>query len=137
MAVVIRMPEVLTGMSEAILLGWHVSPGDAVTVGQAIAEVETEKATVDLEADQEGVAAGLLVEPGVAIGVGTPILVLAGPGETVAEALAAAGGEPAAAGAPAPVESGAQPAAAAAPAPVESGAPESAPVPVAAAAPAP
>ncbi|WP_445399066.1 dihydrolipoamide acetyltransferase family protein [Streptomyces sp. LE64] len=116
MAVVIRMPEVLTGMSEAILLGWHVSPGDAVTVGQAIAEVETEKATVDLEADQEGVAAGLLVEPGVAIGVGTPILVLAGPGETVAEALAAAGGEPAAAPAPAPVESGA---------------PEPAPVPVA------
>ncbi|MGW4028345.1 dihydrolipoamide acetyltransferase family protein [Streptomyces sp. NPDC004838] len=120
MPALIRMPEVLTGMSEAILLAWHVSPGDTVTVGQAIAEVETEKATVDLEADHEGVVAGLLVEPGVAIGVGTPILVLAGPGESAEDALASAGGEAAApetaATAPAEPESRAADTAPAAPA---------------------
>jgi pyruvate dehydrogenase E2 component (dihydrolipoamide acetyltransferase) len=77
MPTVIRMPEVLTGMTEAVLVTWHVAPGDKVLAGQAIAEVETEKATVDIEADREGVAAQHLVAAGDAVTVGTPILALA------------------------------------------------------------
>jgi pyruvate dehydrogenase E2 component (dihydrolipoamide acetyltransferase) len=46
MAVIVRMPEVLTGATEAALQSWLVSPGDEVSVGQPLAEVETEKATV-------------------------------------------------------------------------------------------
>lgn len=93
MATVIRMPEVLAGATEAALQSWLVSAGDEITVGQPIAEVETEKAVVEYEAEQSGVIAGLLVETGVQVPVGTPIAVLAGPGESTEQALAAAGSE--------------------------------------------
>src|SRR5690554_2602199 len=89
MAILIRMPEVLTGATEAALQSWLVSPGDEITVGQPLAEVETEKATVEYEAEQAGTVAGLLIEVGVQVSVGTPIAVLAGPGESAEEALAA------------------------------------------------
>lgn len=92
MATVIRMPEVLTGATEAALQTWLVSPGDEIAVGQPIAEVETEKATVEYEAEQAGTLAGLLIEVGVQVSVGTPIAVLAGPGESAEDALASFGG---------------------------------------------
>jgi pyruvate dehydrogenase E2 component (dihydrolipoamide acetyltransferase) len=90
MAIVIRMPEVLTGATEAALQTWLVSPGDEITVGQPLAEVETEKATVEYAAEEAGTVAGLLIEIGVQVTVGTPIAVLAEKGETVEDALAAA-----------------------------------------------
>ena len=96
MATVIRMPEVLTGATEAALQTWLVAPGDEISVGQPIAEVETEKATVEYEAEQAGTVAGLLIDVGVQVSVGTPIAVLAGPGESAEEALAAVGGRTAA-----------------------------------------
>jgi len=96
MALVVRMPEVLTGAVEAALQSWLVAVGDEVAVGQPIAEVETEKATVEYEAEAAGTVAGLLVETGVQVPVGTPIAVLAAAGESVVDALAAAG--PAASG---------------------------------------
>ncbi len=93
MALVVRMPEVLAGATEGALQSWLVSVGDAVTVGQPLAEVETEKATVEYEAEAEGTIAGLLVETGIQVSVGTPIAVLATAGESVEQALAAAGQE--------------------------------------------
>ena len=107
MALVVRMPEVLTGATEGALSAWLVSVGDAVTVGQPIAEVETEKATVEYEAEAAGTIAGLLVETDIQVSVGTPIAVLAAEGESAEQALAAAGPEigaaaPAAAPEPAP-----------------------------------
>lgn len=92
MAVIIRMPEVLTGATEAALQTWLVNPGDEVAIGQPLAEVETEKATVEYAAEVAGTVAGLLVEVGVQVSVGTPIAVLADPGESAEDALAAAGG---------------------------------------------
>src|SRR5690554_2061457 len=90
MATIIRMPEVLTGATEAALQSWLVSPGDEISVGQPLAEVETEKATVEDEAEQAGTLAGLLIDVGVQVSVGTPIAVLADAGESAEEALAAA-----------------------------------------------
>lgn len=92
MATVIRMPEVLTGATEAALQTWLVSPGDEISVGQPIAEVETEKATVEYEAEQAGTLAGLLIDVGVQVSVGTPIAVLAGPGESAEDALTSVAG---------------------------------------------
>lgn len=92
MAVIIRMPEVLTGATEAALQAWLVAPGDEIAIGQPLAEVETEKATVEYEAEQAGTLAGLLIDVGVQVSVGTPIAVLAGPGESAEDALAAARG---------------------------------------------
>ncbi|HUG50988.1 MAG TPA: dihydrolipoamide acetyltransferase family protein, partial [Terrimesophilobacter sp.] len=90
MAVIVRMPEVLTGATEAALQSWLVSPGDEVSVGQPLAEVETEKATVEYEAEQSGTVAGFLIELGQLVDVGTPIAVLTSPGESAQDALAAA-----------------------------------------------
>ncbi|WP_431919512.1 dihydrolipoamide acetyltransferase family protein [Amycolatopsis tucumanensis] len=88
MPAVIRMPELLAGAAEAVLLTWYVSPGDEVAAGQAVAEIETDKATVDIEADRGGVAAGVLVDSGASVPVGTPLLVLAEDGESVDAAMA-------------------------------------------------
>ena len=112
MALVIRMPEVLTGATEGALASWLVGVGDAVTVGQPLAEVETEKATVEYEAEAAGTIAGLLVETGIQVSVGTPIAVLAADGESAEQALAAAGPE---LGGGAPAETAAPAAATAAP----------------------
>lgn len=104
MALVIRMPEVLTGATEAALQSWLVAVGDTVAIGQPIAEVETEKATVEYEAEAAGTVAGLLIETGIQVEVGTPIAVLATAGESTDAALAAASAEvPAAASTAAPL----------------------------------
>jgi len=132
MALVVRMPEVLTGATEGALSAWLVSVGDAVTVGQPIAEVETEKATVEYEAEAAGTIAGLLVETDIQVSVGTPIAVLAAEGESREQALAAAGPE---IGAAAPAAAP-KPTPAAAPVPVaQAPAPEAAAAPVPPAAP--
>lgn len=87
MPVVIRMPEVATGSGEAAIQVWLVELGAEVREGQAIVEIETEKAVVEYEAEHAGVLAGILLPAGEAASVGAPIAVLAAEGETAAEAL--------------------------------------------------
>lgn len=91
MAGIVRMPEVATGAAEAAIAGWLIAVGDEVEAGQAIVEIETEKATIEFEAESAGVLAGILLEPGKAVAVGTPIAVLATGGQAPHEALAEAG----------------------------------------------
>jgi pyruvate dehydrogenase E2 component (dihydrolipoyllysine-residue acetyltransferase) len=83
---VIRLPEVLTGMSEATLISWSVQVGEQVRVGQPLADVETEKASVEYLAEVSGVLAEHLVELNQPVAVGTPIALLATAGETVEQA---------------------------------------------------
>lgn len=90
MAIVVRMPSVMAGATEASLQTWLVAPGDELVVGQPVAEIETEKAVVEYGAEDAGTVAALLVDPGEAIAVGSPILVLAEPGESADEARTAA-----------------------------------------------
>ena len=95
MAVVVRMPEIATGAAEAAIQSWLVEVGSPVRAGQAIVEIETEKAVVEYEAERAGILAGILLPAGDAAAVGVPIAVLAEDGESVDAALAAAGGAPA------------------------------------------
>lgn len=95
MATVIRMPEIATGTGVAAVQSWLVAVGDEVTKGQPIAEIETEKAVVEYEAEDSGVVAALLVSAGEATAVGSSIAVLGAPGESAEEAIAAAGVSPA------------------------------------------
>src|SRR5215469_3300181 len=91
MSINILMPALSPTMTEGKLAKWHVKVGDAVKSGQVICEIETDKATMEVEAVDEGTVAQLLVEEGTeGVAVNTPIMVLAAEGESVAEAAKAA-----------------------------------------------
>ncbi len=68
------MPDVGEGLTEAEVLTWHVGVGDTVTVNQIMVEIETAKAAVELPSPYAGTVTALLVEPGVVVEVGTPII---------------------------------------------------------------
>ncbi|CAI9387287.1 2-oxo acid dehydrogenase subunit E2 [Microbacterium sp. T2.11-28] len=91
MAAVVRMPALAAGATEAAVQAWLVAVGDRVEVGQEIVEIETEKAVVEYEAEEAGIVAAVLVDAGAAAAVGSPILVLAGEGQSAEDALAEAG----------------------------------------------
>ncbi|WP_019180141.1 2-oxo acid dehydrogenase subunit E2 [Microbacterium yannicii] len=92
MPTLIRMPEVATGTGEAAIQSWLVEVGAEVVVGQTLAEIETEKAVVEYEAEASGTLAALLIAEGDAASVGTPIALLADAGESIEAAVAASGG---------------------------------------------
>jgi pyruvate dehydrogenase E2 component (dihydrolipoamide acetyltransferase) len=83
MATIIRMPEVLAGTSEAAIQTWLVAVGQDVTVGEPLAEVETEKANVEYAAETGGTLLKLLVAEGESVKVGEPIAIVGEPGESV------------------------------------------------------
>lgn len=82
MATIIKMPEVMAGETEAVLQSWEVSVGDAVQAGQAVAGIETDKAVIDLEAEEAGTVGRLLVSEGDSVEVGAPVAVLLADGDT-------------------------------------------------------
>ncbi len=86
MSIQVLMPALSPTMTEGKLAKWHVKVGDAVKSGQVICEIETDKATMEVEAVDEGTVAKILVEEGAeGVAVNTPICVLAGEGESAAD----------------------------------------------------
>jgi pyruvate dehydrogenase E2 component (dihydrolipoamide acetyltransferase) len=69
-----KLPDVGEGLTEAEIVKWHVSPGDAVRINQTIVEIETAKAVVELPCPFEGVVASLLAAEGETVDVGVPII---------------------------------------------------------------
>ncbi len=87
-------------MEEGKLLSWHKQEGDRVTDGDVLAEVETDKAVMELQARGAGVLRKILADEGATVEVGRIVAVIAEPEEDVAALIAAAGeGEKAAPGA--------------------------------------
>ncbi|NTF87107.1 pyruvate dehydrogenase complex dihydrolipoamide acetyltransferase [Agrobacterium rhizogenes] len=130
MPINITMPALSPTMEEGNLAKWLVKEGDKIKSGDVIAEIETDKATMEVEAVDEGTVAKILVPAGTeGVKVNALIAVLAGEGEDVAAAASGAGAAPAAApkAEAAPVAA----APAATPAPVASAAPAVASAPVA------
>jgi pyruvate dehydrogenase E2 component (dihydrolipoamide acetyltransferase) len=80
-----RMPEVAAGGTSAVLHEWGVAEQAEFGAQDVLATVETDKAVVDVEAEQAGVVLKLLVGPGTTVEVGAPIAVLGDPGEAVAD----------------------------------------------------
>jgi pyruvate dehydrogenase E2 component (dihydrolipoamide acetyltransferase) len=80
------MPSLGFDMTEGQLARWLKNEGDPVEKGQAIAEIETEKATVEIEAAASGILARILVQAGQTVPVGTVIGVIVEAGEKVAAA---------------------------------------------------
>ena len=77
------MPSLGFDMTEGLLARWLMKEGDPVAKGQAIAEIETEKATVEIEAAVSGILARIIVQAGETVPVGTLIGVIAEAGEAV------------------------------------------------------
>jgi pyruvate dehydrogenase E2 component (dihydrolipoamide acetyltransferase) len=69
-----KMPDVGEGLTEAEILKWYVQPGDTVTDGQVVCEVETAKAAVELPIPYDGVVRALHFPEGTTVDVGTPII---------------------------------------------------------------
>src|SRR2546428_6930852 len=88
MPVDVTMPKLSDTMEEGKILKWLKHPGDRVAIGEIIAEVETDKANMELEAYDEGTLAEVRIHEGESAPVGAVIAVLAGPGEKVASPAA-------------------------------------------------
>ena len=106
MATELKMPALSPTMEEGTLAKWLVKEGDEVKSGDILAEIETDKATMEFEAVDEGKIAKILVAEGTdGVKVGQPIAILAGEGEDVSAAAPKADttpAEPPKAAAPAP-----------------------------------
>ncbi|HET8535164.1 MAG TPA: pyruvate dehydrogenase complex dihydrolipoamide acetyltransferase [Sphingomicrobium sp.] len=119
MSIELKMPALSPTMEEGTLAKWLVKEGDEVKSGDILAEIETDKATMEFEAVDEGKLAKILVPEGTeGVKVGAPIAILAGEGEDVSAAASAAPqAEAPKAAPPAPKKEEAPKAAAPAPAP--------------------
>jgi pyruvate dehydrogenase E2 component (dihydrolipoamide acetyltransferase) len=82
---VLRMPEVAANATEAVLAEWMVAEHGTFAATDTLATVETEKALVDVEAEEDGVVLKALVPAGAQVEVGAPIAVLGDPGEQVSD----------------------------------------------------
>src|SRR3954454_22032613 len=87
------MPKMGDAMEEGTLLKWLKSEGDEVSEGDAIAEIETDKVTMELEAEDAGTLAQLIADEGQDIPVGEAIAFIQGEGEEVPERSEGGGGE--------------------------------------------
>jgi len=123
MSIDVLMPALSPTMEEGTLAKWHVKKGDTVSSGDVIAEIETDKATMEVEAVDEGVVEDLLVPEGTeGVKVNTPIARLSGEGEAASPPTPAAPAKaeaPKPAPAPEPKTQSAAPAQAPAPAPAK------------------
>src|SRR5438132_8757046 len=82
MPIELKMPALSPTMEEGTLAKWLVKEGDEVKSGDILAEIETDKATMEFEAVDEGTIAKILVAEGTdGVKVGAPIAILAGEGE--------------------------------------------------------
>jgi pyruvate dehydrogenase E2 component (dihydrolipoamide acetyltransferase) len=134
MAEIIRMPKLSDTMTEGVVAEWHKKIGDEVESGELLAEIETDKATMEFESFQDGVLLHIGVEKGATAPVDSVLCVLGEKGEDIADLLAAASSEapasePETAPAPAPTPAPAPAPAPAAPAPAAAPAPKAAPAP--------
>jgi pyruvate dehydrogenase E2 component (dihydrolipoamide acetyltransferase) len=121
MPIELKMPALSPTMEEGTLAKWLVKEGDKVASGDILAEIETDKATMEFEAVDEGTVAKILVPEGSeGVKVGAPIAILAGEGEDASKAAAA--------GAP-KADTAAPPAPTAAPEPKADATPKTAPPP--------
>ncbi|MGW5795086.1 pyruvate dehydrogenase complex dihydrolipoamide acetyltransferase [Saccharopolyspora sp. NPDC003752] len=119
----IQMPRLSDTMEEGVISTWHKNVGDQVKRGEVMAEIETDKAIMELEAYDDGVLEKILVDAGATVPIGTPIAILGDGSGAAAEAAPAPAPAAAAPAAEAPAAEAPAPAEPAAPAaPVEQGA---------------
>ena len=88
MAIAVEMPKMSDTMEEGVLVAWLAEEGDAVSAGDVVAQVETDKATMDLEVYDDGVLLKRVVADGASVPIGGLIAVLGQEGEDISDILA-------------------------------------------------
>ena len=113
MAEIVRMPKMSDTMEEGVIAVWHKKVGDTVESGELVAEIETDKATMDYESYNDGTVLYLGAAEGEAVAVEGVLAIVGEPGEDYQSLLASAGGDAGNGAAEAPAaEAAAAPAAA-------------------------
>ena len=131
MAQIIGLPKLSPTMEEGVLVKWVKKEGDHIEPGDLVAEVETDKANMDFNLEDEGTLLKLLVAEGDTVKLGAPVAILGEEGEDISALIAAAESESSAATTPAAAAVSAAPAAvSAAPTGVVAKKPASVPRPV-------
>jgi pyruvate dehydrogenase E2 component (dihydrolipoyllysine-residue acetyltransferase) len=102
MAKILEMPKLSPTMEEGVLSAWHKKEGDNIAVDDLLAEVETDKATMEFRAFDKGTLLKLLVAPGALVKLGQPVAVVGSAGEDVSALVTSAAGSATPAPAPAP-----------------------------------
>ena len=88
MPIAIEMPKMTDTMEEGVLVEWSVKEGDKIAAGDVIAQVETDKATMDVEAYDDGVLLKKVAKAGEALPIGGLIAILGDAGEDVSQMIA-------------------------------------------------
>lgn len=88
MAETVTMPKLGFDMAEGTLVRWVIQTGEPVQKGAVLAEIETDKATVEVESNFEGILAQQLVQAGDVVPVNTPIAIIIAPGEKLEQTAA-------------------------------------------------
>ncbi|HZW10390.1 MAG TPA: pyruvate dehydrogenase complex dihydrolipoamide acetyltransferase [Phycisphaerales bacterium] len=91
MPIQVTMPRLSDTMEQGTVVKWHVKEGDAVSSGDVIADIETDKATMELQSFDDGTMAKIVAQEGQTVPIGSVICVLAAEGESPNEAAASAG----------------------------------------------
>lgn len=87
MAEIVRMPKLSDTMTEGVVAEWHKKVGDSVESGELLAEIETDKATMEFESFQDGVLLHIGVEKGQTAAVDSVLCILGEKGEDISELL--------------------------------------------------
>src|SRR6185295_14151928 len=109
MATKVHMEALSPTMEEGRIAKWNKKEGDAVKSGESLAEVETDKAIMELVARGDGVLRKILVKEGESKPVGTLVGVIAAKDENIDQLVASAGGREGGSAAPAPAPAASQP----------------------------
>jgi pyruvate dehydrogenase E2 component (dihydrolipoamide acetyltransferase) len=102
MPIQVTMPRLSDTMQQGTIVKWNVKEGQKVKTGETIADIETDKATMELQSFDDGTVAAIMVQQGQSVPVGTLMMVIAAAGEDVAAVKASAGGASTGAAAKAP-----------------------------------
>src|SRR3954468_8303976 len=95
MAKVLDMPKLSPTMEEGQITTWHKKEGDSIGVDDLLAEVETDKATMEYRSFDKGTLLKILAPAGSVVRLGQPVAILGAPGEDVSALLKDTGGAPA------------------------------------------
>src|SRR6266496_700329 len=93
MAQIIGLPKLSPTMEEGVLVRWTKKEGDKVSPGDLVAEVETDKANMDFNIEDEGVLLKLLVKEGETVKLGAPVAIIGKAGEDVSALVEQAKGQ--------------------------------------------